>query len=318
MAPPDRQPDHGASARYGLDSGFGHGAEIAVWVDWLLHPEQHEYHRMYVWADGTKEEYDRQSKLLEQEEHATTESVIRGLFVSQFFDPAQALSGQQVGDSSVMDLVGQGLINASWRVEDWSLRLAGGFEDVRKYWDNSTACTNAGDFLAAINTYAHKHAEITAQMAVVLLRYGSTIKAARKSLDEAMLKLVDAFHTKHYASDIPWGKIMAAGISVIAAAALTAVTAGAGTTAVAAAAASGMSALIDKVAGAALEEEKQEAIAEIKGETWRHTVDSFFHAQAEILNIAGAEIKDLTDRVTALKAELARLAPIPELKVGSC
>jgi hypothetical protein len=318
MAPPDRQPDHGAPARYGLDSGFAHGAEIAVWADWLLHPEQHEYHRMYVWAAGIKEEYEHRSKLLEQEEHVATESVIQGLFVDQFFDPAQALSGQQVGDSSIMDLVGTGLINASWQVEDWSARLAGGFEDVRKYWDNSTACTNAGDFLGAINTYAHKHAEITAEMAVVLLRYGSTVKAARKSLDEAMLKLVDAFHTKHYASDVPVGKILAAAISVIAAAALTAVTAGAGTTAVAAAAASGMSTLIDKVAGAALEEDVQAEITQIHGETWRHTVDSFFHAQAEILRIAGEEIKALTEALRGLKGRLADLAPIPELTNYPC
>lgn len=318
MAPPDRQPDHGAPARYGLDSGFAHGAEIAVWVDWLLHPEQHDYHRIYVYPNGEKEEFEIRSRLWEQENPVTTESVIQGLFVDQFFDPAQALSGQQVGDSSIMDLVGTGLINASWEVEDWSARLAGGFEDVRKYWDNSQACTNAGDFLGAINTYAHKHAEITAEMAVVLLRYGSTIKAARKSLDEAMLKLVDAFHTKHYASDVPTGKILAAGISVIAAAALTAVTAGAGTTAVAAAASAGMSTLIDKVAGAALEEDVQAEIAQIHGDTWRHTVDSFFHAQAEILNVAGAEIKDMTEKIKALKGRLAKLAPIPELTNYPC
>ncbi|MEV6237417.1 hypothetical protein [Lentzea sp. NPDC051838] len=317
MAPPDRKPDLDAPEKYNLDLDFHHSPEISVWADWLLHPEQHDYWRIYVYPSGDKEEFPRRSKQWEQENPVTTESVIQGLYVEQFFDPAQGLSGQKLGDATIMHLTGQGLINASWRVEDWSDRLAGGFEDVRKYWDNSTACTNAGDFLGAINTYAKKHAEITAQMAVVLLRYASTIKASRQRLDEAMKQLVDAFHTKHYASDTPTGKILAAAISVIAATALTAVTAG-GSSVVAPAVAAGMATLVDKVAGAALEEDVKQEITEIKGQSWRSIVDSYFFAQAEILKRAGDEVGALKSEITKLKAELARLAPIPELKVGPC
>lgn len=94
MAPPGRQPDPGHPAIQGLDPIFSHAPEIATWIEWLLHPEEHDGPRISHGPAGSGESpgpvrtgggFD-----------LPYSTAIPGVYIEQMFDPAFALTGQQM------------------------------------------------------------------------------------------------------------------------------------------------------------------------------------------------------------------------------
>ncbi|SDD43432.1 hypothetical protein SAMN05216174_11140 [Actinokineospora iranica] len=140
---------------------------------------------------------------------------------------------------------------------------------------------------------------IAVELAAVLLEYGGVIDAARKSLNNAMGKLVDAFHRKFYANENPLEKVLIKALVAISGAALTYVSGGTA----AAAWAAGMTAVIDKTLDS--------GGPEIGGTTWRKLVDDYFVAQAEILRLVRAEIDRLNDDLTRLAGRLVDMPKLP-------
>jgi hypothetical protein len=298
MAPPDRQPDPGHPAAAGLDGEFGHEGEIAAWVEWLLHPEQHEYDRIYVMG-GERYEVTYRDRSWEEDYGNAPESVIQGCFAEQFFDPALALSGQQFGDGSDLSKAYEALDDAFWKNNDWNGKLKGGFEDLRQHWQSESA-GHAGEFLGAIEDFMADFVEVAKQLAAISIAYAGIVVAARRNLNEAMGRLVDAFHTKFYARENPWHKVLIAALSAASAAALTYVTGGTA----AAAWGAGLATVIDKALDAT------DGDADIGGGTWREVVDSYFVAQMKILQQARGEIEKLGNDAAKL---IGRLQDMPKL-----
>ncbi|GAA2994820.1 hypothetical protein [Actinokineospora diospyrosa] len=316
MAPPDRQPDRSHPAASGADPEFGHAAEIAAWVEWLLHPEQHQYDRMVILPDGTRVEQpgnltverrqlDPNGPLVpdpkEPTEYYPFESVIAGCYPEQFFDPALALSGQLFDEDSDISKVYAALIDASWRSDDWNGKLNGGFEDLRQEWSGSAAA-HAGEFLGAIEDFATDFTQVTRELAALAIAYAGVVKAARTNLNEAMGTLVDAFHAKFYAHESLWDTVVVKALSAIAAAALTYVSGGAA----AAAWGAGLATAIDK----ALDSDDGDGTG-IGGKAWREIVDNYFVAQMKILRHAGAEIDKLRTDASRLGDRLASMPKLP-------
>ncbi|MGH3860196.1 hypothetical protein [Actinokineospora sp.] len=312
MAPPDRQPDPYHSAAAGVDNTFGHAGEIAAWVEWLLHPEQHGHDRTIILPGGNKIEHtgnlpieksDSNGPLMpdaiEPIEYHPYESAIEGCFTEQFFDPALALSGQLFDEYSDLSRVFEGLSNAYWQNDDWNGKLSGGFEDLRHVWDGA-AGSRAGEFLGAIDDCMTDFTIIAKEMSAISIAYGAIIKTARVNLNEAMGKLVDAFHHKFYTREAPWDKILIKGLSAISGAALAYVTAGGAAAAWVAGLTTAMDKTIDSGDG-----------ANIGGAKWREIVDNYFVAQMKILQNARDEIDKLHDAVAGLDDRLANMPKLP-------
>lgn len=310
MAPPDRQPDSSYPDSLNLDRAFGHNGEIGAWVDWMLHPETHDHDRVYVLAAGIKEDWPYRDRAYEQDVRATTESVIEGRSISQFFDPAEALSGQSFGEGSQWHKVAGTLLDAFWQNDDNNPALLAGFAAVD--W-SGTAQEGAWKHLAAIDAFTKDFGNIAVEMVPVLLAYSSIIVAARRNLNEAMGQMVDAFHTKFYARENSIGPFIAAGLSVIAAAAAAAVTGPQGTIITAAA----VSALVDKVAGAAFAEGNTAEAGQAGGEEWRDIVTNFFVAQSRILQNARREIAALEQKIKELQGRLATAVAAQPILFGT-
>lgn len=313
MAPPDRKPDPHHPAAAGIDGAFEHTGEIAAWVEWLLHPEQHRYDRMIILPDGATVEAtgnvakpkplsDPNGPMLpdppQPDEYYPYESVIQGCYVEQFFDPALALSGQRFDDGSDLATVYEGLNEASWRNNESNGRLSGGFADLQKHWQGEAA-EHGGEFLGRVCDFTTKFTEIARELSAIPVAYAGIISSARKNLNEAMGKLVDAFNHKFYTRGTPWEKVLVKGLSAIAAGALTYVTGGAAAAAFGAGIATATDKLVDSDAG------------EVGGEKWREIVDHYFVAQMQILRDTRDEIDKLKVQVGKLAGRLAELPAMP-------
>jgi hypothetical protein len=313
MAPPDRKPDEGHPAAAGLDPVFGHEGEIAAWVEWLLHPEQHQFDRTIILPDGTKVEHtgmlskpktgpDINGPLvpdpIEPPEYYPFESVIQGCYTEQFFDPAQALSGQEIHDGSDLSKAYEALNNAFWRNNEWNGRLMGGFIDLQAEWRGGSA-GNAGQFIGTVDDFTTKFTEIAKELSAVPIAYAAIIKTARDNMNGAMGKLVDAFQQKFYDRNTPWEKILVKALVAITGAALTYVSGGTAAAAFSAGVATAFDKLVDSDGG------------QVGGAKWREIVDNYFVAQMKILQDTRAEIEKLQANVVKLSGRLEELPKLP-------
>jgi hypothetical protein len=315
MAPPDRDPDPHHAAAIGLDSAFHHQGEIAAWVEWLLHPEQHPHDRMIILPDGVKVEHpgnlevegnesDPNGPLMPDPEKPVEfypyESVIQGCYTEQFFDPAQALSGQLLDEDSDLCQVYSGLTDTFWSNDDWNGRLIGGFEDLRNsgQW-RGDASLRAGEYLGAIDDFMNDFTQIAKEVSAIPLAYAGIITTARRNLNEAMFQLVNAFNHNFYTRESPMVKVLVKGLIAITGAALTYVSGGTA----AAAWGAGLATVCDK----ALDSDG----GDVGGRTWREIVEQFFVAQMKILTEAQAEIEKLKQDVVRLAGRMAEMPKLP-------
>jgi hypothetical protein len=309
MAPPDRQPEPGHPAVQGLHPSLaGHRGEIAVWVDWLLHPELHEYDRTILYPDGRKKEVGGNRQMpnaVPHNENYPFESVLAGRYIEQFFDPAFALSGQLVdkdeAENAAAGRIFSALDNARWRNTHYSGRLAGGFEDIRERCSGSAVCVGGGTFIGGVDDFTTHFVVIAEELAEIMTAYCATIVMARESLHKVMGLLVDAFHHKFYARGIPADEVTLFLFGATVGIVTTAISGGGG----AAVFASALSALLNEAA--------KQHVARIGGETWDNIVSSYFRSQIDVLDDARVEIGKLEEMVVALQNKVTTLPPVPQI-----
>lgn len=310
MAPPDREDtprDTSVLEDAGIteSSRLRHNAErLASWLEFLLHPEEHEYDRTVIYDDGTKREepgpVTKANPLPGHYEPVELdfESVIAGYQPWQFLHGMAAVSTQQVerGDSPLSQ--GAAALNNIWWIGDEGVpSLVDEFPTIGWTGDAADA---AFSFLLRLQTVAGQVNKLVSELYAVVPKYAVIIKGARDNLDEAAAGLVAAFEKK-FAAKPPSGfsvDIAAAVLSGIAAAAVTYLTAGAGALVVQGAVASTWSALFTDAVGDVLK--MSTAGDSVGGYWWRDLVHSYLHVQAQILTSAKDEVDQLNGTISGL------------------
>lgn len=274
MAPPDRQPDPGHPAIQGLDPIFSHAPEIAAWIEWLLHPEEHDGPRIIYGPNGP-EEIDGPVYRSQPGPLPTGSTVIPGVYIEQMFDPAFALTGQN------MDLIADAYDNLNyvwWHGDDQNNQLNNGILTMLPSWD-SDAKELAADYAGAILDFYTDHNKAIFRLAKCYLAYAGVIHEARQNMHRVMGALVKAFHHKQYAGGNPWQDVALTALGAVATAALTL---GAGATVAATAWATAFVTVTTEVA----KEKSKQRDDEVAGQKWLDIVHSYFRAIADVLNEA--------------------------------
>lgn len=216
MAPPDRgdKPRRGDSladlAHVRLDEASGSrlsgtANQLASWVEWLLHPEEHEYDRLVTHPFGHKQEEPGpvapptdQPGTVPSDAQLPFESVIAQWNLLQFLDGMASVATQEVErPSSLMALGGAAIKNVWWLGDKRMLELVHTFPS-KEEWDSPAADqarTFVGDLATAVtqmNKIVHELNSIPAQYAVI-------IKTARDNFQKAADEFIKACQDKFYA-----------------------------------------------------------------------------------------------------------------------
>jgi hypothetical protein len=212
MAPPDRgdyprrsdsldvladlRIDEGADSRLTRNAG-----RLASWVEWLHHPEEHDYDRTVTYPDGTKrEESKRVTKANQTPGHYEPvdlpfESVIARFSLEQFLDGMAAFATQRVERPDSQLALGAGAVkNVWWLGNARMLELVHQFP-TKEEWD-SAAAERARTFIGEMATAVTQLNKIAGEFADLAPRYALIVKGARDNLDRAAAQLVAAFEKK--------------------------------------------------------------------------------------------------------------------------
>jgi len=312
MAPPDRNDvprDSGPLTDAGLteESRLWHNAaRLASWLEFLFHPEEHDYDRTVIYPDGTKREEPDRVTIAGQTPGQYTpverpyESVLAGYQPWQFFHGMAAVATPQVerGDSPLA--VGSVALNNIWWLGDKGVAsLVDMFPTVG--WDTE-ASKAAFDFLLKLQTVTGQVAKLVQELYVLMPKYGVIVKRVRDNLDEAADRIVAAFEKKFAEKPESGFSVDVAGaiIAGIAQAAVTVMTGGVAVGAAfileSAAAETWKTVFTDVAKGAVAGVGKDD----LGGYWWRDLAKSYLHAQHRILTQATAEIGQLNETMTGL------------------
>lgn len=211
MAPPDRDDyprDEGAEvlAQLKLDEGSRsrltrNAGRLASWLEWLLHPEQHDYDRTVTYPDGTKrEEEKRTTRANPTPGHYDPvdlpfESVIAHFHLDQFLDGMAAFATQEVERPNGLLAHGAAAAKNVWWVGDkHMLQLVHEFPSEEQW--SGAAADKARAFIGDMATAVTQLNKIAGEFANMVPRYGLIVKTARDNLDRAAADLVAAFEKK--------------------------------------------------------------------------------------------------------------------------
>ncbi|MFJ8914127.1 hypothetical protein [Amycolatopsis sp. NPDC102389] len=301
MAPPGRSPEPGHPVVQGLDRKFGHEGEIVAWVRWLLEPFHDGSPGRCLTPTGAHES-DTPSKNGGGMTYPY-ESVIQGRFLEQFFDPAFALSGQELApddDEAVAAQVHKALEDARWDGNNHVNALAHGYQSIKNQVADPErfGLVQAETFLGSVIDYMEDFCPLAEELAKLMTAYAGIIVKAREDLNEVMGRLVDAVHDKYYAQGSPDFSIA---LSTIAGALGTAATGG----------------TVPMVWGTALitflSESAKEGAAPVKGPSWEEIFNSYLVAQADVLGRAETQLSVINRRIDSLAG---RLPAVPHLAPG--
>lgn len=309
MAPPDRGDtprDTSVLDNAGVtaDSRLRHNAaRLTSWLEFLLHPDEHDYDRTVIYPDGTKrEEPGRVTKANPLPGHYDPvdlpfESVIEGYQPWQFLHGMAAVSTPEVERPNSPLALGSAALNNIWWIADKRIpSLVDAFPTIG--WEGDAADA-AFAFLLRLQTVAGQVNKLVRELYFVVPKYAVIIKGVRDNLDEAAAGLVDAFEKK-FAAKPESGfsvDIAAAVLSGIAAAAVTYMTAGAGLV-LQSAVTSTWATVFTDAAGDILKTSTDGD--SVGGYWWRDLVKSYLHTQAQILTTATDEIDQLNRTITSL------------------
>ncbi len=312
VAPPDREDvprDTSPLTEAGLTEDsrlWSNAGRLASWLEFLFHPEEHEYDRTVIYPDGTKREepgpvtianplpghYDPVERRFE--------SVLAGYQPWQFFHGMAAVATPRVeGGDSPLRFGTVALNNVWWLGDKGVASLVDMFPTIG--WD-SGGSKAAFNFLLRLQTVTGQVAKLVEELYVIIPKYAVVIKRVRDNLDQAAARCVDAFEKKFAEKPESGFSVNVAGAIVagLAAAAVTVMTGGAGAAFVAEAAATSMwSSVFADVANGVLsklDEDKDE----IGGYWWRDLAKSYLYAQQQILTEGKVEIEKLDTAVGSL------------------
>lgn len=214
MAPPDRgetprrDDSRGDLTKVRLHEGSRsrlsrNANRLASWVEWLLHPEEHDYDRTVIYPDGEKREESqritRANPLPGQIDNPTIdlpfESVIAQYNLLQFLDGMGAVATQEVEDPSSLLARGAAAMKNVWwlgdaRILEWVHRFP-----TKEEWDGPAA-EKARDFVGDLATAVTQMNKIVEEFNSMAPQYAVIIKAARDNFDKAADELVNAFQGK--------------------------------------------------------------------------------------------------------------------------
>lgn len=313
MAPPGRsdQPQR-ADSRQDLETlqlddpketRLGHNAaRLASWVEWLLHPEEHDYDRTVIYGDGTRREEDHRvtqaSKTPGEYEPVDVrfESVIARYNLRQFLDGMTAFTTQQVErPNSLPARQAAALKNVWWAGDKYATQLGDECPD-QEAW-GGMAADKARHYIHNLATAATQLNKIASEFNNLAPRYAMIVKTARDNLDKAAGELVNAFETKFSERTDVSVDIMGIAVAAVVGAAVTFVTGPASLPLIEAAAISGAWTETFNQAAKALREGKQGGV---HGPLWIDLAGSFMRTQADILNEAVESINSLDRAVSGL------------------
>ncbi len=321
MAPPDRGDaprDTSVIDSAGIDSTsrLRHNAErLTSWLEFLLHPEEHEYDRTVIYPDGGKREEPGpvapptdQPGTVPSDAQLPFESVLEGYQPWQFIHGMSAVATPEVErPESPLGLGAAALMNVWWIGDEAIPSLVDAFPDIKWEGDAGDA---AHQFLLRLQTVASQINKLSDQLLDVLPKYAALVKGVRDNLDAAAAGLVKAFEKKFREQsesgtsiDIP-----AAVLAGIAGALVATASGGTALIVGVAATSSTWSTLFTDVAGDLL---KEGAGDPVNGYWWRDLAKSYLHKQEEILTTARSEM-DKLDRT--IKNQIERFANDEHIK----
>lgn len=313
MAPPDRSDtprDSGVLEEAGIpaDSYLRPNAERLVsWLEFLLHPEEHEYDRTVIYDSEfggevhKKEEPGPVAPISDQpgtipsDAQRPFESVLEGFHVSQFVHGMAAVAAPVVESPDNALAPGVAALSNIWWMGDKRVpSLVDQFQDLG--WEGD-ASKGTFEFLLRLQTVTGQVHKLAEQLHDVLPKYAVVVKGVRHNLDEAAAGCVRAFEKKFAerpatTMSVDWAAAVLAGI---AAAAVTYMTAGTALIAVNAITATWSTVFTD-AAGDLL----APADGTVSGFWWRDLAHSYLRAQADILEAGRDEIDQLNRKVDGL------------------
>ncbi|WP_154814952.1 hypothetical protein [Actinophytocola xinjiangensis] len=232
MAPPERSDEPAADGVAALEEARlddsrmrPNAARLAAWVEWLLHPEEHEYDRTVIYPDGTKREEPGRVTManptpgqFEPIERDFESVVAQYPLVAQYLDGMAAFSTQRVeAHDSVLSFGAAAIRNVWWLGDAHMTRLVHDFPDGDEW--SGKAARAADRFIGDMSVIVTQLVKIAQEFVDVGPQYAVIVKEARNNFDAAAAALVTAFEDKFHTKTAP-APIDIAGI------ALTAVTAG--------------------------------------------------------------------------------------------
>ena len=314
MAPPGRSDtprDVGVLEDAGIreDSMMRQNAEkLASWLEFLLHPEEHEYDRTVIYGtefggEGRKQEepgpvapISDQPGTVPSDAQLPFESVLAGFHVEQFIHGMSAVGTPVVErpDNALAPGV-VALSNIWWMGDKRVPSLVDQFQELDWKGDASGVTF---DFLLRLQTVTGQVNKMAEQLHDVVPKYAVVIKGVRRNLDDAAAGCVRAFEQKFAekpaaALSVDWKAAVLAGI---AAALVTYMTAGTALIAEAAITATWSSVFSD-AAGDLL---PPNGGGEVTGFWWRDLAHSYLRQQADILAAGKNEIDQLNAKVAGL------------------
>jgi hypothetical protein len=314
MAPPDRSDtprDTGVLEEAGIqaDSNMRDNAErLASWLEFLLHPEEHEYDRTVIYGtefggEGRRKEepgpvspsVSDQPGTVPSDAQLPFESVLEGYEIPQFIHGMSAVASPVVESPNNALAPGVAALSNIWWMGDKRVpSLVDRFQELGWTGDASSVTF---EFLLRLQTVTGQVHKLAEQLHDVVPKYAVVIKGVRQNLDEAASGCVRAFEKKFAekpgsAMSVDWGAVILAGI---AAAAVTYMTAGTALVLEAAMAGAWSTAFSD-AAGDLL----KSTGGTVSGFWWRDLAQSYLREQADIMAAGKDEIDQLNRRVDGL------------------
>jgi hypothetical protein len=311
VAPPHRtdEPRHeGANALEDLklsESRMGpNAARLASWVEWLLHPEEHEYDRTVIYSDGTKrEEPGPVSKAnptpgeYDPVELEFETVLAQYPLVEQYLDGMAAFSTQQVErPNSLLSRGAAAIKNVWWAGDKHMMKLVHEFPDEDEWSGDAAAAADA--FIGDMSVIVTQLNKIVFEFGDIGPHYALIVKNARDNFDQAAADLVTAFEEKFHTKASPAPiDIMGIALTAVAAGAVTYMSGGLAAPIVENAILTAWSTLFSE---AAEKFRNKDAQGSVDGFLWSELAQSYMRAQADILNDAVAAIDELNTKIERL------------------
>jgi hypothetical protein len=303
MAPPDRD-DHPRdttplnAAGIPEDSRMRRNAEkLASWVEWLLHPEEHDYDRTVIYPpNGDKVEEPcrmyRTGTANPKEIELPFESVIEGYLDVDFLRAMATVANQEVERGSSLLAIGTAaLYNLWWLGNEGMTGLTSEFPST---W-SGPASAAANDSLAGIKAVADQVSKIATDFRMMPAKYAAVITGLRDNANNAAGELVEAFESRFAEHDSVHMDIVGILVGAIAAATFTYLTGGAATPIVESAVGSAWSGTLGGAVSAL-----QGDVGAFGGEGWRDTAKSYLVAQDDLLTEAKKAMDQVNGEVSRL------------------
>ncbi|GAB3469031.1 hypothetical protein [Actinophytocola sediminis] len=314
MTPPDRgeSPRRPENVEYLAKSGLGQGrlsanaGILASWIEWLLHPEEHDYDRTIIYNDERIEKPHREYIMNPTGDvHAERpyESVIQGYYISQFLDGLAAVAIQQVErPDSLLSAGAAGLMNFHYFGDSHIDALQQNFPTEDEWSGDARIAANT--FFTEFATAANLLSKIAEDFSACGPQYAAIIKGTRDNLDAAAKNTADAFQHKfdtRAGSSISFDFVGVV-LGTVASVASAFMTGGAATPLVYTSATALWGALFSATTTGIKDAKVDHETRSVSGFWWKELAQSHLDVQEETLTAATAQLNTINQKLDSLLA----------------